>query len=119
MSQVIGYILDTSTGFKEVHSNGMAQRVNISRAESCCLSIVGKQMLNHAFLHGALPSSEEIWGDIPAHSQVRTQKFCGVSPQGLLSADTIFKTPYPDTVIFYINVFYREHGRFVYSQKLF
>src|SRR5205085_7281198 len=62
MSQVIGYILDTSTGFKEVHSNGMAQRVNISRAESCCLSIVGKQMLNHAFLHGALPSSEEIWG---------------------------------------------------------
>ena len=55
-----------------MYSNGVAEGMNISGADSCCLRVVGKQILNHAFFHGALPSSEEIGGNIPADSEVRT-----------------------------------------------
>ena len=58
--------------------------MDIDGIETCCLSIVGKEMLDHAFLHGALSSDEEIGRDIPTYSQVRTQKFCRMSPQRFL-----------------------------------
>jgi hypothetical protein len=75
-------------------------------------------VLDHPFFHWAWPSNEEVRRNIPSHSQIRTQQLCRVSPQGFLSTNAIFKTPYPDTVIFYIDVLNRQRGRFVYSQAI-
>jgi hypothetical protein len=78
----------------------MPKRMDISGANSCRLRIVGKKILYPTFLSWPLPSGKQVGRNIPSHSQVRTQKFRRVSPQGFLSANAIFKTPYPDTVIF-------------------
>ena len=68
MSQVIGNILDTSTGFEKMHSNRMAKRVEVAGAESSLVRICAKEVLYLAFLHGVLPSDEEVGCDIPTHS---------------------------------------------------
>jgi hypothetical protein len=100
VSQVIGNILYTASCFKQVYGNGMAQGVYVSGRESGCVCVGRKEVLNLPLLHCALPSRKQVWGDVPAHSQIGTQQFCGVSPQRFLSADTVFESAYPDTVVF-------------------
>jgi hypothetical protein len=118
MSQVIGNIPNTPTGFKEMHRDGVGQGMNMAGSDACCLRIVSKEMLDHAFLHRALSTNEEVGRDVPPHSQVGTEKFRRVPPQGFLAADTIFQPPYPDTMIFYVDVLHGQGGRFVYSQAI-
>jgi hypothetical protein len=86
--------------------------------EACGLRIMRKEMLDHAFLHGALSTNEEVGCDIPPHAQIGTEKFRRVSPQGFLSAETIFQPPYPDTVIFDVDVLHGQRRRFVDSQAI-
>src|SRR5262249_19454271 len=40
VSHMISTILDTSSGFKRISSNGVAKHVHVSGVDSCCLSIV-------------------------------------------------------------------------------
>jgi hypothetical protein len=90
---VIGNILDTAAGFKQVYRNGMTQRVYVCCRKSRLVRVAAKEILHLAFLHCALPSGKQVWSNISAHSQIRTQKFYGVPPQWFLSADAILKTP--------------------------
>jgi len=78
----------------------MSQCVNVACVESSLARIGTKETLYLSLLQCALPSGEQVRRDIPTHSQIRAQKFRRVSPQGFLSADTVFKSPYADTVIF-------------------
>jgi hypothetical protein len=44
MSQVIGNILNTASGLKQVYSNRVAQRVYVSDCESCLECVAAKEV---------------------------------------------------------------------------
>jgi hypothetical protein len=98
--QVIGNILYTAAGFKQVYGNGVAQSVYVSHCEAGRVRVGGEEVLNLSLLHCALPSRKQVWGNIPAHPQISTQQFCGVSPQWFLSADAILESANPERWFF-------------------
>jgi hypothetical protein len=118
MAQVIGHVLDAAAGFQEVDGDGVAQSMDGSAGNACGLRVGLEEMLHHAFLERALPSGEEVLACISPDTEVCSQGFCGVAPEGLLTPDAVLEASDPDAVLFEVDVVERELGGLVHPQAV-
>jgi hypothetical protein len=84
-AQVVGHILNPAAGFQKMYRHGVAQGVDRALLDTGLLAVIGEELLHLALLQGPLAAGEQVRPHIPTLAQ----QFSGVTPQGLLSAESV------------------------------
>src|SRR6266446_3090366 len=118
VAQVVGYVLDAAAGVEEMDRDGVPQRVHRTALDAGGLRVAVEEVLDLPLLEGALAASEEIRPRVVSHAQVSAQLLCGVPPERLFAAETVFQAPQPDPVVLQVHILERQQGRLVHAEPV-
>jgi hypothetical protein len=88
-----------AASFQEMHRHGVAQGVPRTVLDTSSVCIIGEQLLPLALLQGSFAAGEEVRPDVSALSQIAANEFGRVPPQGLLAAESVYRSPNGDPMV--------------------